>query len=231
MAKNSSTCGVVSEFNPFHRGHEFLLKEIRRKGYSHIVAVMSGNYVQRGEPAIFSKWARTKMALQCGVDLVIELPLPWSLSGAERFAFGGVSCLHSLNCVDALAFGSECGEIESLMKLALLLNSDEFKNEVQKQLKNGSSFAVARKMAVAELVGENSAALMDSPNNILGIEYCKALIKLSSQIRPFTIKRIGAGHHEESVPRFRFPLLETENRAISDRIICVRCLQSDSRDS
>ena len=126
MAEKPQIYGIISEFNPFHLGHEYLIQQARKNGASHIVCIMSGNYVQRGEPAFFSKWARSEMALKCGADLIIELPLPWAISGAEKFAFGGVYLLNALSCVDKIIFGSECGDIRLLENTARLLLSTEW---------------------------------------------------------------------------------------------------------
>ena len=190
--------GIVSEYNPFHFGHAALIEKTRLAGATHIVAVMSGNFVQRGEPAILSKWARARMALLSGVDLVIELPLPWAMSGAEHFAFGAVSLLDALGCVDSISFGSECGDAALLQNAAQALLSPKLKPELQRQLKNGATFARARQAAMESIFDSETAMLLQNPNNILGIEYCKALIKLNSAITPFTIKRIGAQHDEKS---------------------------------
>ncbi|MBW7573539.1 tRNA(Met) cytidine acetate ligase [Caproiciproducens faecalis] len=185
--------GIVSEYNPFHNGHAALIAQTRKAGATHITAVMSGNFVQRGEPAILSKWARTRQALENGVDLVVELPLPWSLSGAETFAFGGVSLLNAMD-VDILSFGSECGNTADLLQAEKALHSDELREKIRLELKSGVTFARARQNAVAGLYGEETSELLRDPNNILGIEYLKALRKLNSDILPFTIKRVGAAH-------------------------------------
>ncbi len=197
MAGKPVISGIVSEYNPFHAGHAALIEKTRLAGATHIVAVMSGNFVQRGEPAIFSKWARTRMALLSGADLVIELPLPWALSGAEHFAFGAVSLLHALGCVDSISFGSECGSSALLQNAAKAVLSPGLRQELQQHLKSGATFAKARQAAIESLFDHETAMLLESPNNILGIEYCKALIKLNSTITPFTVKRIGAQHDEK----------------------------------
>lgn len=198
MAAYPLISGIVSEYNPFHLGHTALIEKTRLAGASHIVAVMSGNFVQRGEPAIMSKWSRARAALMNGVDLVIELPLPWAMSGAEHFAFGAVSLLDALGCVDSISFGSESGDAALLQNAAKAVLCPNLKAELHKQLKSGATFAKARQAAIENLFDEQTAILLQSPNNILGIEYCKALIKLKSQIMPFTIKRIGAQHDAKS---------------------------------
>jgi predicted nucleotidyltransferase len=185
--------GIVSEYNPFHLGHAALISQTRLAGATHIAAVMSGNFVQRGEPAVLSKWARARQALQCGVDLVIELPLPWALSGAEKFAFGSVALLDALGA-DTLSFGSESGNISDLEHAAQALLSPALHEEIQSELKQGTTFAKARQTAICRLFDEKTAQLLGEPNNILGIEYLKAAIKLKSKMNPFTMKRIGAEH-------------------------------------
>ena len=191
------TAGIISEYNPFHLGHAALITRTRLAGATHIAAVMSGNFVQRGEPAVLSKWARTRQALENGIDLVIELPLPWALAGAEKFAFGGVALLNALG-VDWLSFGSECGNIDGLRKAANALLSPSLRDSMQIELKNGITFAKARQKAVSSLFDEETAKLLAEPNNILGIEYLKALDKLNSKITPFTIRRVGADHDTQS---------------------------------
>jgi len=185
--------GIVSEYNPFHNGHAALIAQTRSAGATHIAAVMSGNFVQRGEPAILSKWARTKQALENGVDLVVELPLPWALSGAEKFAYGGIALLDAMG-IGMLSFGSESGKLEDLHKAEQALSSAELWESIRSGLKSGATFAKARQNAVADLFDEKTAELLREPNNILGIEYLKALKRLNSNILPFTIKRVGAAH-------------------------------------
>lgn len=189
--------GIICEFNPLHRGHALLLQQARRHSDA-VVCVMSGNWVQRGEPAVLSKFARAKMAIACGADLVAELPLPWACAGAERFAFGGVSLLDALGCIRQLWFGSECGNAELLHSAAKLLLSDAFSRELPVYLKNGISFAAARQAAVSSLAGEKYASLLDGANNILAIEYCKAISQLHSPIIPHTISRIGHAHDSDA---------------------------------
>lgn len=193
MTEKPVYSGIICEFNPLHLGHRYLLEQAKRDSDG-VLCVMSGNWVQRGEPAQISKFARARMAVSCGADLVAELPTPWACAGAERFAMGGVSLLHRLGCVDRLWFGSECGDAESLMKLARLLLSEEFRAALPRFLQTGMGFAAARQRAIAEIAGTETAALLESPNNILGVEYCKALVRLNSPIQPMTTQRIGSGH-------------------------------------
>lgn len=146
---------------------------------------------QRGEPACFDKWVRTKTALSAGVDLVIELPLPWVVAGAETFAAGGVSIVNALGCVHQLSFGSECGDIEALSAVADILRTEQFSQALQVELQKGVTFASARQSAMLFLTNQETASLLEHPNNILAIAYCNALKDINSKIRPFIIKRIG----------------------------------------
>lgn len=192
--------GIVAEYNPFHRGHALLIERTRAPeggGATHIAAVMSGNFVQRGEPALLPKTDRVRAALLGGVDLVLELPLPWALSSAEGFAFGAVSILDALGCTEMLSFGSECGDINALERVIDAMEGERFSGLLRYHLDHGISFPEARWRAIGELAGEKSAALLERPNNTLGIEYGKALRRLSSSLRSFTIQRAGAEHDGE----------------------------------
>ncbi len=190
--------GIIAEYNPFHNGHALHIEKTREAGggceATHVVAVMSGSFVQRGEPAILSKFDRAKAALAGGVDLVIELPTPWCLSSAEGFAFGAVSLLNALGCVDVLSFGSEIGKIEPLNKAVTIMQTPRFHSLLKYHLGLGISFAEAQQKALAEIAGATAAAVLDTPNNILGIEYIKALQACHSPIKPFTVARQGSGH-------------------------------------
>lgn len=192
--------GIVAEYNPFHNGHADHITRTRDRfqgaGATHVVAVMSGAFVQRGEPALFPKPERVRAALLSGVDLVLELPVPWALSSAEGFAFGAVSLLNALGCVDILSFGSECGDIESLQNAAEHMIDPRFLQLVRYRMEQGVSAAEAQQKALAELGGTRAARLLDTPNNLLGLEYLKALHRLGSPITPFTVRRTGAGHDE-----------------------------------
>ena len=200
MTQNLKISGIISEFNPYHLGHQSLIVQTRQSGATHIVAIMSGNFVQRGEPACFDKWVRAKTALNAGVDLVIELPLPWAVSGAETFAAGGVSIANALGCVNQLSFGSECGDITALSAIADILRTEQFSQALQTQLQKGVSFASARQEAMRTLTNNETASLLEHPNNILAIAYCNALKDTNSDIEPFTVKRIGASHHDTELP-------------------------------
>ena len=190
--------GIVSEYNPFHYGHKLHIEE-SKKAISHdtaTVCVMSGDFVQRGEAAVFSKFARAEAAVKCGADLVLELPLPWSLSSAEGFARGSVGLLGSLGCVDYLSFGSECGDMAILNSLATALLDPALDGEIREELKSGISYASARQAALTKSIG-SLADYLESPNNILAVEYLKAIYNQRLRIEPMTIKRIGAGHDEK----------------------------------
>lgn len=193
MIEKPLITGIVAEFNPLHLGHQYLIQKIKQSSPGGLAVVMSGNYVQRGEPAAFYKWPRALAALSCGADLVLELPVSFSVAGAERFAFGAVSILNALGCVDQLAFGSESGDVLTLFTIAQALQSPAFQSAVKSHLSFGLPFAAARQAAAQELLGD-AAALLREPNNILGIEYCKALLRTRSSMQPITIQRIGSAH-------------------------------------
>ena len=187
--------GIVAEYNPFHNGHKYQLqKSVETGELTHTVAVMSSNYVQRGEAAIVSKWARAEMAVRNGIDLVIELPPLWSTSYAQRFAEGAVSLLDALGCVDMLCFGSECGNIEELIACKNAINSEEVNERLKENLDIGLGFATARAEALRSVCGNRFFDILDGANNTLGIEYLNALDRLGSDIVPMTIKRKGAQH-------------------------------------
>lgn len=200
--------GIITEYNPFHNGHiEHIKKTKEITNSSHIISLMSGSFVQRGEPAIIDKWSRAKTAIQNGVDLVIELPVVYSVQTAELFSYGAISILDSLNIVDSIAFGSESGNIDNLKNIAnvLLQESPLFKKDLKFSLKEGKSFAQSRSIAIEkEMLRNNKSdleikSLIRSPNNILGIEYLKALKKLDSKIIPLTYKRIGASYNSLAI--------------------------------
>ena len=189
---------LICEYNPFHNGHRYMLDTMRRNGSDYIIACMSGNFTQRGDFAVFDKYSRTKTALQNGIDLVIELPVTYACATAEKFAFGGVYLLNALGCVDTIAFGSECGKISSLEKTADLLCSDALSDKIRYYLSLGQTFAKARENAVSE-ISQSSADLLRSPNNILAVEYLKALRRMSAPISPETVRRVGSAHDSLTV--------------------------------
>ncbi len=188
---------IISEFNPFHKGHRYLIEKARENGATHIVAVMSGNFVQRGECAVFSKWDRARIALENGVDLVVENPLVFATASAQRFAYGGVNVIKALGCVDEIAFGSECGETDSLRYVAELIASDDFAEEIQNYLTEGLSFPQAREKAVSEKYGKKYGDVLAEPNNILACEYISESIKADFVHDFFTVKRFGPGHDSD----------------------------------
>lgn len=193
MKKIREISGIICEFNPLHKGHQLILDHAAAF-QAPVVCVLSGNFVQRGEPAILDKWSRTRLALESGANLVIELPLPWAMAGAERFAAGAVHLLSSLGTKGRLVFGSEAGEVTALWKTAAFLLSPEFSVQVEVELQTGISFARARQQAVSRLLGEPCGTLLEAPNNILAVEYLKALINSNASLTPHTICRQGAGH-------------------------------------
>ncbi len=196
------TVGLITEYNPFHNGHLHHLQEsLRVTGADTSVAVMSGHFLQRGEPALLAKWVRTEMALATGVDLVLELPFPFACNSAPHFAMGAVQTLNALGVVDALCFGSEAGAIEPLQKVAQLLieKSDAIEAGTRELLRCGVGYPAARAEVLLKLSPELSSKMMASPNNILGIEYLRALQTTSSQMSAFTIPRLGADYHSTEV--------------------------------
>lgn len=194
-------CGIVAEYNPLHNGHLYQLqkaKELSEADYT--IIVMGGNFMQRGTPAIMDKYARAKAALSCGADLVLELPSYYSTGSAEYFAMGAVSLLDKLGAVTHLCFGSECGDAPLLQKIAkiLLEESPEYKECLQSHLRSGQTYPSARTSALIKIAPELSAhiSVLNTPNNILGIEYIKSIMKQNSSIVPLTTKRYGSGYHD-----------------------------------
>ena len=222
---------IRDRYNPFHKGHKYQIDYCKKKLNSdYVIVAMSGDYVQRGTPALLPKHVRAEMALRCGADLVLEMPVSVSTASAEAFAMGGVSMLDGLHIVDSLCFGSEYGEVSALMELAEILveEPEEYRQLLKEFLSNGLSFPSARCQALTEyfknphnFTGDDFdgvltpllnqiVQILNSPNNILGIEYCKALLRLKSNIKPVTLKRQGMGYHET--------LAETDG---SDRFSCT----------
>lgn len=223
--------GIIAEYNPFHKGHKYQIDYCKKKLNSdYVIVAMSGDYVQRGTPALLPKHVRAEMALRCGADLVLEMPVSVSTASAEAFAMGGVSMLDGLHIVDSLCFGSEYGKVSALMELAEILveEPEEYRQLLKEFLSNGLSFPSARCQALTEYFRNphnftrddfdgvltpllnQIVQILNSPNNILGIEYCKALLRLKSNIKPVTLKRQGMGYHET--------LAETDG---SDRFSCT----------
>lgn len=193
--------GIIAEYNPLHLGHEFHIAETRRMTHSDfIITILSGDFVQRGLPAVLDKHARTRMALEAGSDLVIELPVCYALSSGEGFAFGGVSLLQQLCCTDFLCFGTEAGELDQLLSIAqaLLNESPCYKAAYQAALKQGLTHPAARIQAVRTAYPALDLSVLEGhSNNMLALEYCKALYRLESTIQPVTVKRLGQSYLEE----------------------------------
>ncbi len=183
------TAAIISEYNPFHRGHKYLIDKTREMGATHIVAIMSGNFVQRGDVAIADKFTRAMAAINGGVDLVLELPVAYSLSGAEFFAKGGIYIANALQCVDMLSFGSECGDIDTLTATAKAVNDITSDGGFFDRLKTGIGYGELLSRELGEY-----GNVINSPNNTLGVEYIRAIINLKSNIKPVTITRKNAPH-------------------------------------
>ena len=187
------TVGIICEYNPFHLGHLrqlHLIREMMGENTA-IIGVMSGNYVQRGLPAAWDKFTRANAAVACGVDLILELPITKVLQSAEGFARGGVEVLTRLNAVDILCFGAECGDTAALMTLAEKMDSAESREQLRSKLDEGLPYAAARQLAVGD-----QDDLLSSPNNILGVEYCRAIKHLNSNLQPLAVQRNGNYHAE-----------------------------------
>ncbi len=200
--------GIIAEYNPFHGGHCFHIEEAKKKtNADYCIVVMSGDFVQRGEPAVFDKYLRTKMALMGGADLVIELPSVFAVSSAEDFAACGVNLLSRLGAITHLCFGSEDGNLEGIQAAAKILSdeSPDFSARLREGLKLGLSWPQARNRALLSMdicscfKEDSLSRLLGSPNNLLGIEYCKAIFRCRSTIRPVTIQRKGQGYHDKTL--------------------------------
>lgn len=221
--------GIITEYNPFHKGHEYHLKNAKCDTNTNcIVCVMSGNFMQRGIPSIIDKWKRAEMAIKNGVDLVLELPLVYSISSAEHFAFGSVSLLNSLGIIDYLYFGSEEGTISTLKEIAetLVYEPLKYRNLLKDNLKSGLPFHLSRANALSCYLKNNKTLdILSNSNNILGIEYIKALISLNSSIIPKTLKREGSSYNDvnlsssfSSATSIRKHLKENSLSEISDTL-------------
>lgn len=199
-----SVIGIVAEYNPFHNGHLYHLNESKRITNSdYSVCIMSGNFTQRGEAAIVDKWSRAEMAIRNGIDLVIELPLVYSISSAENFAYGSINILDKLGIVDYVSFGSECGDLDILYPISKILCEEpkEYVSLLNHELSKGISFPKAREKALLMYLNDirKYANVLSGSNNILGIEYLKALIKLNSTLTPMTVKRKGTDHNRKNI--------------------------------
>ena len=197
------TAVITAEYNPFHKGHRWQLEQVRAAGASHVAVVMSPDFTQRGTPAIFPKRLRAQAALQNGADLVLELPVCYALAGAQRFAFGAVQLAAAMGCVDLLAFGAEDADLVQLRQACTALQQEEVNQTIRQLLPSGITFAKARERAVAAVYGEETALLLQKPNNILAIEYLCQLEKLpDAHIQPLALGRIGNIHDGEPVGEF-----------------------------
>lgn len=209
--------GIIAEYNPFHNGHAYQIKKAKEDLQADFVVVaMSGNFVQRGTPAIINKYTRAKMALSCGADLVIELPALWSTASAEYFSMAGVTLFDKMGCLDGICFGAETDDLDALSMIAdvLVCEPEYYRTALASYLKEGMSFPLARSNALCDHFEHNSAnsshrddgirlnllsSILSEPNNILAIEYLKALKRRNSSITPHVIKREGAGYHDTEI--------------------------------
>lgn len=236
------TAAIIAEYNPFHNGHAWQLARAKEQTESdYVIIVLSGSFVQRGHPALLDKHARARMVLACGADLVLELPTPYATGSAESFAQGAVSLLTDLGCVDYLCFGCECGELSPLLDYARLFEEEPegYRMFLKSFLRDGLTFPSARSRAAEEYLNYSQRILpcsagdadcryefsiLQSPNNILGIEYCKALLRQESPIRPVALPRRSHGYHDPSLKgefasasAIRGELLE---RGLTDAVLC-----------
>lgn len=207
--KNLHAVGIIAEYNPFHNGHAYHIKKAKElSGAAFAVVVMSGDFVQRGAPAIYDKYTRTAMALSCGADLVLEIPSVFASGSAEDFAACSVALLNGLGAVDTVCFGSESGDMEKLSAIATILANEPavYSDELRKELKKGATFPEARNTALVSsgVVGKEDASILASPNNILGIEYLKAIYRQNASLTPLTITRNGSGYHDPLLMPDRF---------------------------
>lgn len=199
----SKVLGIIAEYNPFHNGHLYHLEQSKKEtGATYTVAIMSGNFTQRGNTSIIDKWSKAESALHCGIDLVLELPVLYSISSAENFADGAIKILDSLKVVDYLSFGAETADVSTLNEIAKVLYTEprKYKTFLSHELKKGLSFPKARENALMMYLNDirRFTNVISSPNNILGIEYLKALLKYKSNIKPIAIHRTANGYDDLS---------------------------------
>lgn len=212
---------IISEYNPFHNGHKYLIQKSRENGSTHIIAIMGGNFLQRGNCAVLDKYNRAKAAVLGGVDLVIELPQIYAAASAEKFAFGAVQTLDKCGCVDELAFGAECGDISMLKRAVnIITQSGEVETLCKQYLKQGYSHPRAMQAAVEDVSqsSDNISDILRNPNNTLAIEYIKALDNINSNINPFAVERVGAMHGS----------MQTDNEFASASAVREMILKGDS---
>ena len=195
--------GIVCEYNPLHNGHIYHMKKTRENGATHLVAVMSGNYVQRGDIAVQDKFERAKLAVRSGIDLVVELPCVYSLSSAEFYARGAVHILNSLGCVDEISFGSEVGSVEELENAAEIIAGFRKDSELEELMRGGMSYPNAVNSLIykkyGSKLGNRIGDILSSPNNVLAVEYIKSLRASNSIIMPFTVHRKSVAHDSMQV--------------------------------
>ena len=196
------TAVIIAEYDPFHYGHKYLIDQTRAAGATHIAAVMSGSFTQRGGAAVFDKFTRAKTALENGVDLVIELPARYSLTSAAGFARGAVGIANALGCVDMLSFGSESGDIDALKEASRAIEYTLHTEEFDTLIKRGESYPSALQKAMLNYYTDDVAELVSSPNNTLAIEYLNALDSFGSTIKSFTVERFGAAHDSDEAAEF-----------------------------
>lgn len=189
--------GIIAEYNIFHNGHKYQIDSIKKEGDA-VVAVMSGSFVQRGDVAVTDKWTRTKTALICGADLVIELPVCCALNAAPNFASGGIGILNTLGVVDSICFGSESGNIDEIQTAAELMENEsiEVSQRVKALVSKGLSYPAALSEAYKNII---DPCILSEPNNILAVEYMRALLRSGSTIKPVTVKRYASGHHDTNI--------------------------------
>lgn len=242
------TVGIISEYNPFHNGHKYHIqaaKEACNADYS--ICIMSGSFVQRGEPAIFDKWSRAKMAVLNGADLVVELPAVYACQPAEIFALGSVRILNSMGIIDYICFGSELGDTKALQQLSELLHNEPaaFKLLLKTQLEKGVSYPKAVSAALSSYMGWEADGtandILRNPNNVLGIEYIKALMTLGSSIEPVAVKRIASGHNDigiaSEIASATAIRREIRERGISDKIRlsmpgnCIKIIEANTESN
>jgi len=217
-----SGIGIIAEFNPLHTGHEFLINEAKK--YGTVVCVISGNFVQRGDTAIAEKRIRALAALKAGADLVIELPVLWSMSTAQNFALGGVSALKNAGC-NKIMFGSECGDIKELLNAADILLSDDFSKNVQKKVESGITFAAARQSAAEELGVKKG--ILEGANNNLGLEYILAARNIGFNPEFITVCRRGAAHDSKMEDEFVSASLLRDKLLKGDSAFCKRYMSEE----
>ncbi len=228
------TAAIVAEYNPFHNGHKFHIEQTRNQGVTHIVAVMSPNFVQRGDVALFEKRTRTLAALKNGVDLVVELPSPYALSNAENFARGAISIVKAMGCVDVLSFGSECADTTLLCKAVEAVTSANCDGLIKKYLEEGNSFVKARSLAIEDTFGKTVSDIVSNPNDTLAVEYMKNLADSDIKICP--IKRVGVKHDDNSVSEnfasasYIRELLLTQSSIIPQNFLPCNALEDYKRE-